>query len=431
MAEYEPFIIAHAQGNYLFDHQGNRYLDGVSSLWCNLFGHRHSRLDAALRRQLDQVAHVTNLGLSNPTTIQLAQELAAIAPAGLEHVFFSDDGATAIEVALKLALQYQRQRPDPQPSKTGYIALGDAYHGDTLGSVSVGGVQRFHAMFEPLLFPVHRLPAPTTYRLPNGITSEQATQYYLKQLEELLEREHQNIAAMIIEPLMQCAAGMIAHPPGYLRGVRTLTAKYNVLLIADEVAVGMGRTGKMFACEHEAVVPDLLCLAKGLTGGYLPLAATIATTTIWNAFLGTTAENRTFYHGHTYGGNPLGAAVARETLAIFREEQILAQLPEKIALLQQLLAPLLQRHNVGDIRQQGLIVGIELVADRATKTPLPFENRHGWKICQRILKHGIWLRPLGNTLVIFPPLSITPEELRQIVAAIQSEIDAEFAKPTG
>jgi len=263
MAEYEPLIIERAEGCTLIDIDGNRYLDGISSLWCNIHGHRHPRLDAALRHQIDRVAHTTLLGVSHPSAIKLAKRLVDIAPAGLRHVFFSDDGATAVEVALKMAFQYWRQRTNPKPEKTHFVALTEAYHGDTLGSVSVGGVDRFHAMFKPLLFETFRAPAPDMYRLPKGVKREDALSFYLAQLERILAEHHGRIAAMIIEPLVQCAAGMIVHPAGYLRKVRELTCRYDVLLIADEVAVGMGRTGRMWACQHEDVSPDLLCVAKG------------------------------------------------------------------------------------------------------------------------------------------------------------------------
>src|SRR5262245_3926177 len=299
MAEYKPLVIERAHGCTLVDIDGREYLDGISSMWCNLHGHRHPKLDAALREQLDRVAHVTNLGMSNPTTIELAKGLVDLAPRGLAHVFFSDDGATAVEVAIKMAFQYWRQRPDPRPGKTLYVALGEAYHGDTMGGISVGGVDRFTETFKPLLFDCVRVPAPDMYRLPPGTTSDSAPSYYLGQVELVLKEHHPRIAALVIEPLVQCAAGMIVHPSGYLRGIRELCTKYDVLLIADEVAVGFGRTGRMFACEHEQVTPDLLCLAKGITGGYLPLAATLATDEIWQAFLGTYAESKTFYHGHT------------------------------------------------------------------------------------------------------------------------------------
>ena len=441
MAEYEPLILDRGEGCLLFDIDGNQYIDGVSSLWCNIHGHRHPRLDAAIREQLDRVAHVTLLGASNPNTIRLARRLVDLAPAGLGHVFFSDDGATAVEVALKMAFQYWRQcpqpgtvpfappidtengaGPQPRPEKTCFLALGDAYHGDTLGSVSVGGVERFHAMFRPLLFETLRLPAPDINRRPPGVAPAELTAYHLEKLDRLLAEHHARIAAMVIEPLVQAAAGMIVHPPGYLRGVRELTRKYGVLLIADEVAGGFGRTGRMFACEHEQVTPDLMCVAKGLTGGYLPMAATLASEEIWQAFLGEYAESRSFFHGHTYGGNPLGAAVALATLDVFEEEQTLAHLPAKIARLAEHLARIARLPQVGDIRQCGLIGAIELVRDRRTQEPYPWAERRGQRVCDHARSEGVLLRPLGNVLVIMPPLSISLEQLDQIATAIERGI---------
>lgn len=422
MAEHVPFLVQSACGCTLVDVAGNEYLDGVSSLWCNVHGHRHPRLDAAIREQLDQVAHVTLLGMAHPTTVRLARRLAEIAPAGLNHVFFSDSGATAVEVALKMAFQYWRQCPQPQPRKTKYLAFENAYHGDTLGSVSVGGVARFHEMFRPLLFETVRLPAPDSYRLPAGVTPSAACEHYLQLVEAAISRQLEELAAVVIEPLVQAAAGMLMHPPGFLRGVREITRKYGVLLIADEVAVGMGRTGKMFACEQEQVVPDFLCLAKGLTGGYLPLAATLASDTIWRAFLGKYEESRTFFHGHTYGGNPLGAAVALATLQVFQEEQTLAAMQPKIERLKQHLARIAGHPHVGDVRQCGLMAGIELVQDRATATPFPWGEKRGQRVCQYALTEGVWLRPLGNVVVILPPLAISLSELDRICQAVERGI---------
>ena len=422
MAEYEPLVIERGDGCKLYDLDGREYLDGVSSLWCNLHGHRHPRIDAAIRAQLDRVAHTTSLGASNSTTIKLARRLVELAPPGLNRVFFSDDGATAVEVALKMAFQHWRQKPDPQPEKTTYLALGDAYHGDTLGSVSVGGVERFHAMFSPLLFAVERLPAPQTYRLPPGIDVAGALPHYLGQLEQVLAERHERIAAMIVEPLVQAAAGMLAHPAGYLRGVRELTRRYGVLLIADEVAVGFGRTGRMFACEHEDVAPDFLCLAKGLTGGYLPLAATLTTTEVWNAFLGRYAESKQFYHGHTYGGNPLGAAAALASLEVFDEERVFDHLPAKIERLGEHLKRISQHPHVGDVRQRGLIAGIELVQDRATQAPFPWAQRRGQQVCDAARRLGVLLRPLGNVIVVMPPLAATIEEIDRIALAVEQGI---------
>ena len=422
MAEYEPLILAQGQGCRVTDIDGHEYIDGTASLWCNIHGHRHPRIDAAIRRQLEEVAHVTSLGASNPTTIRLARRLVDIAPAGLEHVFFSDDGATSVEVALKMAFQYWRQRPDPRPNKTCYLALGEAYHGDTVGCVSVGGVERFHAMFQPLLFECLRVPAPDAYRPPPGVAAGDVLSFCLGKLEETLAQHHQRIAAMVVEPLLQAAAGMVVHPSGYLRGVRELTRRYDVLLIDDEVAVGMGRTGRMFACEHEDVTPDLMCLAKGITGGYLPLAATMATDEIWRAFLGTYAESKTFFHGHTYGGNPLGAAAALATLDVFEEERTLENLRPKIARLSEHLERIGRLPQVGDCRQCGLIGAVELVRDRATKEPFPWAERRGWRVCDRARREGVLVRPLGNVIVILPPLSVTLDELDTICFAIERGI---------
>jgi adenosylmethionine-8-amino-7-oxononanoate aminotransferase len=286
----------------------------------------------------------------------------------------------------------------------------------------VGGVARFHEMFRPLLFDVVRLPAPDTYRLPPSVTRESACNYYLAQLETAMQQHADTLAAVVIEPLLQAAAGIITHPRGFLRGVRDLTERYGVLLIADEVAVGMGRTGKIFACEQEGVSPDFLCLAKGLTGGYLPLAATLATDEIYQAFLGRYEESKSFFHGHTYGGNPLGAAVALATLDVFDEEQTLEQLKPKIARLSEHLARIALHPHVGDVRQCGLIAGIELVKNRQTKEPFPWPEKRGIRVCQHALTRGVWLRPLGNVIVILPPLAISLDELDRICIAVENGI---------
>ena len=424
MAEYEPLILERGEGAVLVDVEGRTYIDAVSSLWCNVHGHRHPRLDAALREQLERVAHVTLLGSSNPTTIRLAKRLTELAPPGLAHVFFSDDGATAVEAALKMAFQYWQQRREPRPEKTAFAALGHAYHGDTLGSVSVGGVDRFNRVFEPLLFDVVRIPSPDMYRLPEGVTADTALAHYLAALEREIATHHRRLAALIIEPLVQGAAGMIVHPAGYLRGAAEICRRYEVLLVADEVAVGFGRTGTLFACQQEGVTPDFLCLAKGLTGGYLPLAATLTTDDVWRAFLGSYAESKTFYHGHTYGGNPLGAAVALASLDVFDEEQTLERLPAKIDRLAEHLRRIGELAHVGDVRQCGLIAGIELVRDRRTREPYPWAERRGIDVCLRARALGVLARPLGNVLVIVPPLSITLDQLDRIALALESGIVA-------
>jgi len=431
MADYEPLIIERASGSWLYDTAGNRYLDGVSSLWCNLHGHRHPRIDAAIREQLDRIAHGTSLGLSNPTGIQLARRLANLAPGDLQHVFFSCDGSSAVEIALKMALQYWRQCERPQPKKTTYVALGNAYHGDTLGSTSVGGIPQFHAMFGPLLFDVLRIASPNVHALPAEVTPENACSHYLRQLEQLLSERHDEIAAVVIEPLVQGAAGMIMHPEGYLRGVRQLTRKYHLLLIADEIVTAFGRTGRMFACEREDVVPDLMCLGKGITGGYLPLAATLATEEVYSAFLGPAfpdpGENqKTFFHGHTYGGNPLAAAAALASLDLLEEERVLEKLPAKSDQLATILSHCQAMPQVAATRQLGMLAAIDLHAEPS----LSGQAQDPWKdarlarqVCHAALQRNLWLRPLGSTLVIVPPLAITHDELELLGKALLASLE--------
>jgi adenosylmethionine-8-amino-7-oxononanoate aminotransferase len=401
-----PLIIERAEGCYLYDLDGNAYLDGVSSLWCNVHGHRVPQLDQAIRDQLDQVAHSTLLGISNVPAIKLARRLVEVAPPGLTRVFFSDDGATAVEVALKMAFQYWRQCPAPRPAKTKFLALHSAYHGDTLGDVSVGDLARFHHLFAPLLFETIRAPSPHCYRCPLGLERATCRVDCAAELEALVRRHADELAAVVIEPLVQAAAGMIVAPEGYLRRVREVTRECGVLLIADEVAVGFGRTGTMFACGQEGVSPDFLCLAKGLTGGYLPLAATLTTEAVFAAFLGPVQAGRTFYHGHTYTGNPLGASVALASLDLLAAPAGLAALPEKVERLRRHLERVRQLPVVGDVRQKGLLAGVELVCDRATKERFPAEQRVGAAVCRRMRDQGVLLRPLGDVIVLMPPLAI-------------------------
>ena len=409
-----PLIISHARGCFLVDLDGREYLDGVSSLWCNLHGHHVPEIDAAVREQLDAVAHCTLLGQSNVPAVKLARRLVELTPPGLTRVFYSDNGATAVEVALKMAFQYWQQRPDPRPRKTKFLALQGAYHGDTLGDVSVGDLARFHHLFAPLLFPALRAPNPHCYRCPLGLERARCRIDCADALAALVREHAAELAAVVIEPLVQGAAGMITAPDGYLRRVREVTREHGVLLIADEVAVGFGRTGSLFACSQEGVAPDFLCLAKGLTGGYLPLAATLTTDEVFNAFLGAPEAGRTFYHGHTYTGNPLGAAAALASLDLLEGPSGLPALPARVEQLRSLLHRLRELPVVGDVRQRGLMAGVELVADRATKRGFPPERRTGERVCRRAREQGVLLRPLGDVVVVMPPLAIDPPLLDRL-----------------
>ena len=395
--EEPPLVIDHAEGTNLFDTDGNAYIDGVSSLWCNVHGHRHPAIDAAVRGQLGRVAHSTMLGLSHEPAIELAERLAEIAPPGLTRVFYSDSGSTAVEVALKMAYQWWVQRGER--GRTGFICLENAYHGDTLGAVSVGGIDTFHSLYRPLLF--------DTWQAPAGDAEE---------LGRLLAEHRDSVAAVVLEPLVQGAAGMLMQPPGYLRRVRELCDEHGVLLICDEVATGFGRTGRMFACEHEDVSPDLLCVGKGITGGYLPLAATLATERIYDGFLGRPEDLRTFFHGHTYTGNPLACAAGIATLELFDREQTLDRLQPKIELLTRTLAHRVSvLPAVAEVRQRGFMVGVELVSDDPTA-------RLGHRVTLAARRRGAIVRPLGDVLVLMPPLSISEADLARLVAITASSI---------
>ncbi|HMB94425.1 MAG TPA: adenosylmethionine--8-amino-7-oxononanoate transaminase, partial [Tepidisphaeraceae bacterium] len=378
--ESDPLIITHAEGMYLFDSDGNRYLDGISSLWCNVHGHRVPEIDQAIRAQLDKVAHTTMLGLANEPATLLADRLMKIVPIGLAKIFYSDAGATATEIAFKMAAQYWFNIG--RSEKCEFIGFGDAYHGDTVGAMSIGRMEVFHRPYFPMLFKAHFAKA-------NKIES----------LRKILEEHGKRIAAICIEPIVQGAGGMLIQPPGFLTEVRKLADEYDVLLIADEVATGFGRTGKMFACEHENISPDILCVGKGITGGYLPLAATFTTQKIFDAFLGEPSEGKTFYHGHTYTGNPLACAAALASLDLFEKNNLLANVQEKSIKLGEILKKIAVLDRVAEVRQKGFMVGIELKG-------FDPKLRMGAKICESIRKHGVILRPLGDVIVLMPPLAM-------------------------
>jgi adenosylmethionine-8-amino-7-oxononanoate aminotransferase len=396
--EEEPLVIASAEGTDLVDDQGRRYIDGVSSLWCNVHGHRHPRIDAAVRDQLDRVAHSTMLGLTHEPGVRLARRLVELAPPGLARVFYSDSGSTAGEIALKMAFQYHQQTGQRQ--RTRFVCLENAYHGDTVGSVSVGGIELFHSLYRPLLFDATRVPPGDAEALERALGPD--------------------VAAVIVEPLVQGAAGMLLHPEGYLSAARELCDAHGAFLICDEVATGFGRTGRMFACEHEGVSPDFLCLAKGITGGYLPLAATLTTERVYQGFLGAFEEFRTFFHGHTYTGNPLACAAALATLEVFEEERTLERLQPKIALLERLLEQVAGMPCVAEVRRCGFMVGIEL-------RELPVELRMGHRVTLEARERGAVVRPLGDVVVLMPPLAISDADLARLVGIVAASIEAAVA----
>lgn len=427
-----PIIISEGRGCFIKDIYGRWYLDGVSSLWVNIHGHRRKEIDEAVKEQIERISHSTMLGLSNVPAIKLAERLvriinSSLIPPGRGHaslnkVFYSDNGSTAVEVALKMVFQYWVHRG--MKGKERFLCLKNAYHGDTLGAVSVGGVDIFHKTFEPLLFKTFKAPSPYCYRCELSLSYPDCSLACLDEMERVLKEHSEEIAGLIIEPIVQAAGGMIVSPPGYLKGVRELCTRYNVLMIADEIATGFGRTGRMFACEHEDVVPDIICLSKGITGGYLPLAVTIATEDIYNAFLGEFGELKTFFHGHSYTGNPLACAAALACLDIFEKEKTLEKMKPKVELLETHLSEIAEIGHVGNVRNKGLIAGIELVRDKETKEPYPWEDKMGWKVAYYAREKGVIIRPLGNVVVIMPPLSISIENLEQLMRVIREAIEA-------
>jgi adenosylmethionine-8-amino-7-oxononanoate aminotransferase len=418
-----PIIIERAKGNYLIDTEGRRYIDGTASLWVNVHGHRRKELDSALKAQLSKISHSTLLGLGNVPSIELAKRLVDLTPKGLTRVFYSDNGSTAVEVALKLAFHYFEAKKETK-SKKKFIAFTGAYHGDTVGAMSLGEIDKFVKRYNPLLFKSLRAPYPYCYRCPIKKSYPKCRIACLGELEKILKKNHKKIAACIIEPLVQGAAGMITSPPGFLKGVRRLTEKYNLLLISDEVATGFGRTGTLFASDNKSdkISPDIMCLAKGLTGGYMPLAATLATEKIYRSFLGTQKEPDAFYHGHTFTGNQLGSAVALASLDIFKKEKTIKKIQPKIRELARLLEPIKEHPNVGEIRQLGLMVGIELVKNKDTRKPFVAGEKIGAKVCEEATKRGLAIRPLGDTVVLVLPLSITINELRKTTRIIEDSL---------
>lgn len=416
MKEYEekdPIIIEGGEGVYLYDTEGRKYIDGVSSLWVNIHGHRVPEIDKAIKDQIDRLSHSTLLGVTNPPAAELAKELIDICPPGLKKVFYSGDGASAVEVALKMSFQYWRHKNKPE--KTKFVYLDNGYHGDTLGAVSVGGIDLFHSSFKPLLFETYKAPSYYCYRCPLGKTFPTCEIACAVEVENILKEHHQEICAVILEPYVQAAGGMIVAPEGYLTMVRDYCDKYEVLMILDEVATGFGRTGKMFACEHENVAPDIMVLGKGMTGGYLPLSATITNQKVYDAFLGDYEEFKTFFHGHSYAGNPISCAASLGNLEVFKKHKTLEHLQEKIEYFEQELREVEGLKHVGNVRSKGLMAGIELVEDKETKEPYELSQKMGWKVAEIASQNEVLIRPLGNVIVLMPPLGIAIEDLEKLM----------------
>ena len=427
MREWEndaPIVIERGEGSWLIDTDGNRWLDGVGSIWTNVHGHCRPEINEAIKRQVDRLEHSTLLGLANDQAALLAKRLVEITPEGLSKVFYSDNGSTAVEIGIKMAFQYWQHVGRPEKSR--FISFKNAYHGDTIGAVSVGGIDLFHGVFRPLLFPTIQAPSPYCYRCELVPDRDPATcgMRCLAELERLMESHAAETAGLVIEPIVQGAGGMIVQPAGFVRKVRELCDRYDILMIADEVAVGFGRTGTMFACQHEGVTPDIMALSKGITAGYLPLAATLTTLKVYNAFLGDYRELKTFFHGHTFTGNPIACATALASLALFDRDRLLETLPEKIGYLAERLAAISRLPHVGEARQAGMVGGIELVRDQETRHAYPWEERMGIRVCLEARRHGLFLRPLGNVIVIFPPLAITLDELAILMDGIEASIRA-------
>jgi adenosylmethionine-8-amino-7-oxononanoate aminotransferase len=424
----EPLVVERGEGCWLVATDGRRYLDGNSSLWVNLWGHDRAEIVGAIREQAAALPHATFLGLTNPPAIETARRLVELAPANLTRAFFSENGAAAVEVALKMAFAYWKHRGDD--GRDLFVCLDNAYHGDTLGAVSVGGFDPFHALYGDLLFETRRIPSPYCYRCPLDLSPGDCGLACADRLEDVLAAEDHRVAAVITEPLVQGAAGIITAPDGHLRRLRELCDRYGVLLIVDEVATGFGRTGAAFASDLEGIEPDLMAVGKGLTGGYLPMSATLTTEAIYDAFRGAADEGRTLYHGHSYAGNPLAAAAANANLALFVDEDLPALARRTAEVLRDALHAFDDLPHVGEVRQRGIMCGVELVADRATKEPFDPGLLVGKRVCDALRADGIILRPLGDVLVLMPAPAMDEDDLRFLVArtaAATERVTAELA----
>ncbi|QEK11361.1 adenosylmethionine--8-amino-7-oxononanoate transaminase [Crassaminicella thermophila] len=428
MKDYEtfpPIIIEKGKGLYLYDVDGHKYLDAISSWWVNLFGHCNPRINNAIQKQLNNLEHVIFANFSHKPAIELAEKLVKITPKGLNKVFFSDNGSSAVENALKLSFQYHQQTGNP--SKTKFVAISDAYHGETIGALSVGDIDLYKKIYKPLLINTYKVQGPDCYRCPYGNCRETCNAECFEHMEKLIIKKHHEISGVIIEPLIQGAAGMKIYPPIYLKKLRKLCTTYNVHFIADEIAVGFGRTGKMFACEHANVSPDIMCLSKGITAGYMPLSVMLMTNTIYDAFYSDYTNLKAFMDSHSYTGNTLACAVACETLKIFEEENIIEKNKEKSKIIKNCVENAFNNHPyIGEFRQLGMIGALELVKNRKTKEGFDWKERVGYKIYQIALKNGLLLRPLGNVIYFMPPYVIEKEDIEFMVSTALKSINTYF-----
>ncbi len=412
--ELKPIVIDHAQGINLYDIDGNVYKDVVSSWWCNLLGHCNPRINAAVKKQIDTLEHVIFANFSHKTAITLCEKLSKVLPEGLCKFNFTDNGSSAIEAAMKVSFQYHYQTGNPQKKR--FMALSDAYHGETIGALSVGGVDLYSEIYKPILLDISRIQGPDCFRCPYGKNREECNCECIEHAEKTFEKYGDETCALLVEPLLQGSAGMKIYPPLYLKKLRELCNKYNVHLIADEIATGYGRTGKMFACNHAGIAPDIMCLSKGLTGGYMPMAIFVTTQKIYDAFYADYNSGKAFMHSHTYSGNPLACSAAIEVLNILEEEKIIEKACENAKYFNELIKETFLPHkNVGEVRSIGLINAIELVKDKKTKEPFDSKLRTGYQIYKKALKNGVLLRPLGDVIYFNPPLIIEKNDMDFVV----------------
>lgn len=428
MKDYEklnPIVIERGEGVWLYDIEGNKYLDCISSWWTNTLGHTNKRINEAIKNQIDNIEHVIFANFSNKPAIELAEKLVNITPEKLKKVFFSDNGSSAVEIALKMSFHYNMQNGNYKKKK--FVALSDAYHGETLGALSVCDIDIFNMIYKPLLLDTIRVDGPDCYRCKYGCFRENCNSECFEEMEKCILENHEEISAVIVEPMVQGAAGMKIYSPIYLKKLRELCDKYNIHIIADEIAVGFGRTGEMFACNHAKISPDFMCLSKGISAGYMPMSVVMTTDEIYNCFYGEYGERKAFLHSHTYSGNALGCAIALENLKIFEEEDIIEKNKEKGDLIRKLtLEKAKNSTHIGEVRSIGMITAIEIVKDKATKTSYPWQMRVGYEIYKIALNKGLLLRPMGNVLYFIPPYVINEEEINFMVETCFESIDEYF-----